>query len=200
MSLINNCVNSILLTGSKKLNKFFLFEAAVYWAEQGHRVFYFGPEKLQSSQFMHHDRSNPNSEAFKMMRFIYVSNYEALVEQLVDVHTIAPPPSVLLVDDFDNYIHDSDIKEKKEVHIARLCALLFDTMNTCAEILERKVHIFISISSELNFIHQIYFNKFWTIEEENENIVKLKQIGNSKIYEYRKFDNNNIILKQIIYD
>ncbi|XP_033223906.1 uncharacterized protein LOC117177373 [Belonocnema kinseyi] len=199
-----SCVNATLISGTKETCSFFIFEAAIHWAEEGHRVIYIAPKALQSPPLTHHDRSNPSTEAFKLMRFMYLPNYETLVEQLVDLHSFASLPNVLLVDDLDNYIEDPGVKDKREVHIARLCAILLDTMNACAVILKQNVHICVSISSECEKIYQLYFDKLWKIEEEDDgNIVKVKQVAAcnaaNKTYEYRKYGSENIILKQILY-
>lgn len=72
--------------------------------------------------------------------FRYLEDYEALVEQLVELHTFASLPSVLLIDDFDTYI--AGYKESgmtQDVHIAKTCSLILDTMNSCARILKNNV-------------------------------------------------------------
>ncbi|XP_043481975.1 uncharacterized protein LOC122511037 isoform X2 [Leptopilina heterotoma] len=179
--------------------------AAIYWAEEGHRVIYIAPKRLESPQLSHHDRSTTNSESFQLMQFMYLSNYETLVEQLADLHRFASKPSVLILEDLDNYIQDPDVKETKEVHIARLCALLVDTMNVCAAILQQQVHICVSISSECDVIYQIYFNNFWSIEKQNNGMVKLKEVASNratnKTFEYRECDDDNtgtlLVLNQI---
>lgn len=114
----------------------------------------------------------------------------------------------MILEDLDNYIQDPDIQEKREVHMARLCALLVDTMNVCAAILQQQVHICVSISSECDVIYQIYFNNFWSLEKQNNGKIKLKELAanrvTSKTYEYHECDNDNasplLILNQIFHN
>ena len=65
-------VKSTLLCGPAELSKSFMFEAAIYWAEEGRRVVYITPAPLESLPAACHDRSNPAPAAFKLMRFIWV--------------------------------------------------------------------------------------------------------------------------------
>ena len=65
-------VKSTLLCGPAELSKSFMFEAAIYWAEEGRRVVYITPAPLESLPAACHDRSNPAPAAFKLMRFIWI--------------------------------------------------------------------------------------------------------------------------------
>lgn len=67
------------------------------------------------------------------------------------LHTYAAVPSVLLIDDLDNYFTDETIKNDSVMHIARTCALIFHSMKSCSRILKMNV-------SEKLYIHNT--NKF----------------------------------------
>lgn len=70
----------------------------------------------------------------------YLSDYEALVEQLVKLHTYAAIPSVLLIDDLDDYLDDLETAENNSnTHIARICALILHSMKSCSRILKKDV-------------------------------------------------------------
>ena len=69
-----------------------------------------------------------------------MENYESFIERMIELHTFASLPSVLLIDDFDAYINDYKESEiSQDLHIARICSLIFDTMNSCARILKINV-------------------------------------------------------------
>ncbi|XP_070162869.1 uncharacterized protein [Polyergus mexicanus] len=135
-------VKTTLLCGPKILSKSFMFEAAIYWAERGRRVIYITPTPLERRPAVCHDRTNPAAAALDLMRFIYLPDYETFMEQLVKLHTYAAVPSVLLIDDLDNYINDESIKNDLFMHIARTCALISHSMNSCSRILKmNKVYV-----------------------------------------------------------
>ncbi|XP_078048338.1 uncharacterized protein LOC144475867 [Augochlora pura] len=128
-------VKSTMLCGPAEISKSFMFEVAIYWVEEGHRVVYITPAPLNSLPAACHDRSNPAPAAFKLMRFMYLENYEAFVQELIRLHTFKILPSVLLIDDFDAYIKDYEKTETMyDAHIAKTCALILDTMNSCSRI------------------------------------------------------------------
>lgn len=65
-----NNVKSTLFCGPQELNKSFMFETAIYWAEEGRRVVYITPTPLERLPAICHDRCNPAPAAFKLMRFM----------------------------------------------------------------------------------------------------------------------------------
>lgn len=70
----------------------------------------------------------------------YLENYETLMERLIELHTFATLPSVLLIDDFDTYINDYKESEVTyDLHIAKTCSTILDTMNSCSRILKTNV-------------------------------------------------------------
>ena len=70
----------------------------------------------------------------------YLEDYKALAKLLVQLHTFATLPSVLLIDDFDAYTGSYKESEVlQDVHTARTCSLILDTMNSCAQILKTNV-------------------------------------------------------------
>lgn len=79
-------------------------------------------------------------------------DYETLIEQLVKLHTYAAVPSVLLIDDLDNYFNDESIKNDSFMHIARTCALISHSMNSCSRILK------MNVSEELYALYILFYN------------------------------------------
>lgn len=69
----------------------------------------------------------------------YLPAYETFIEQLVKLHTYAAVPSVLLIDDLDNYFNDEAVKNVSFMHIARTCALISHSMKSCSRILKMNV-------------------------------------------------------------
>ncbi|EFN69624.1 hypothetical protein EAG_03689 [Camponotus floridanus] len=116
-------------------------QAAIYWAEKGHRVVYITPSPLAKRPVVCHDRNNPAVATLDLMRFIYLPAYETFIEQLVKLHTYAAVPSVLLIDDLDNYFNDEAVKNVSFMHIARTCALISHSMKSCSRILKMNVYI-----------------------------------------------------------
>lgn len=74
-----------------------------------------------------------------MSALSYLSDYESLVKQLVKLHTYAVVPSVLLIDDLDNYLNDEAAGNDASAHIARTCALIHHSMKSCARALKINV-------------------------------------------------------------
>lgn len=69
----------------------------------------------------------------------YLPNYETLVEQLVKLHIYAAVPSVLLIDDLDNYFTNEAVRNDSFMHIVRTCALIIHSMKSCSRILKMNV-------------------------------------------------------------
>nr|XP_012225873.1 PREDICTED: uncharacterized protein LOC105674252 isoform X2 [Linepithema humile] len=200
-------IKTTLLCGPKKLSKSFMFEAAIYWAEEGRRVVYITPEPLERWPVTCHDRSNPTVAALKLMRFIYLSNYETLVEQLVKLYTYAAVPSVLLIDDLDNYLNDEAIQNNLNEHISKTCALILHSMKLCSRVLKMNVHVCVWTSSILtnDFLQTMYFHNIWNLTEEEDGKVILleKKVfvkSSERLYKYRKFKDEMRVLQQILCD
>ncbi|XP_029032210.2 uncharacterized protein LOC114871009 [Osmia bicornis bicornis] len=202
-------VKPTLLCGPKELSKSFMFEAAIYWAEEGRRVVYITPAPLESLPAACHDRSNPAPAAFKLMRFMYLENYEALIERLVELHTFVTLPSVLLIDDFDAYANDYQKNDvSQDVHISRMCSLILDTMNSCSRILKNSVYVCAWSSTAMNDIstYSIYFRNIWNIKDEEGKTILLQKYSNEGAtekcpsYRYCRLQDGTRILKQILHE
>ncbi|XP_018306261.1 uncharacterized protein [Mycetomoellerius zeteki] len=203
-------VKTTLLCGSKDLSKSFMFEAATYWAEEGQRVVYITPIPLEKQPAACHDRRNPSVAALKLMRFVYLLDYEALVEQLFKLHTYAAVPSVLLIDDLDDYLLSDEAPgddDNSRSRIARVCALILHSMKSCSRILKKNVHVCAWTSSSLinNFIQTIYFRNIWNLTEKEDGkiiLVERCSIRSSleQSYVYYKFQDGMRVLQQILGD
>ncbi|XP_015604380.1 uncharacterized protein LOC107272097 isoform X2 [Cephus cinctus] len=178
----------------------------MHWAEEGRRVIYITPTPLESLPSTYHDRNPPIAAAFKLIRFMYLSNYENLVEQLAELHTFTSLPSVLLIDNLDHYVEDDSIREQKDFHAARTCAFILDSMNACCRILKTEVHVCATVfaSARRSAAYNIYFGNIWHLErcDEDKSILVKKAEGGcetrSKSYKYSKFEDGTIILKEIL--
>ncbi|XP_029164129.1 uncharacterized protein LOC114935454 isoform X2 [Nylanderia fulva] len=183
--------------------KVFPAQAAIYWAEKGRRVVYISPTPLENRPAVCHDRSDPTVAALDLMRFIYLPDYETLIEQLVKLHMYAAVPSVLLIDDLDNYFTDETIKNDSFVHIARTCALIIHSMKSCSRILKMNVYVCAWTNSILtnNFLQTIYFRNIWNLTEEDEKIILLEKfaigLSSKQSYKYHKFKDGMRVLQQI---
>ncbi|XP_054013104.1 uncharacterized protein LOC128894975 [Hylaeus anthracinus] len=203
-------VKTTLLCGPAELSKSFIFEAAIYWAEEGRRVVYITPAPLESLPAAYHDRSNPAPAAFKLMRFMYLENYEALVKRLVELHTFATLPSVLLIDDFDTYVNVHEkTKAMENVHIAKTCSIILDTMNSCSRILKTNVYFCAWSTTAMNNIntYSMYFVNIWNLtnEEDGKTILLEKYLHESPTdkfpsYRYCKLQDGTRVLRQVLYE
>lgn len=62
------------------------------------------------------------------------------MEQLFKLHTYAAVPSVLLIDDLDDYLDSLEVAGNDlNTHIARICALILHSMKSCSRILKKDV-------------------------------------------------------------
>lgn len=204
-----NAVKTTLLCGPKELSKSFMFEAATYWAEEGQRVVYVTPVPLQKRPAACHDRRDPTVAALKLMRFVYLTDYEALAKQLFKLHTYAAVPSVLLINDLDDYLLDDEAfgNDDSRTRIARICALILHSMKSCSRILKKRVHVCVWASSSLtnNFIQTMYFGNIWNLmEKEDGKMISVERfsIGSSleRSYMYYKFQDGMRVLQQILGD
>ncbi|XP_012137879.2 uncharacterized protein LOC100883950 [Megachile rotundata] len=203
-------VKSTLLYGPAELSKSFMFEAAIYWAEEGRRVVYITPAPLESLPAACHDRSNPAPAAFKLMRFMYLENYEALIDRLVELHTFTTLPSVLLIDDFDTYANDyKETDAPQATHIAKLCSIILDAMNSCSRILKNSVYVCAWSSTAMNDIstYMIYFQNIWNIKNEDDSkTILLQKYSNEAStekcpsYRYSRLQDDTRVLKQVLYE
>ncbi|XP_025156359.1 uncharacterized protein LOC105186076 isoform X1 [Harpegnathos saltator] len=200
-------IKTTLLCGPKELSKSFMFEAAIYWAEEGRRVVYIAPAPLERQPAACHDRGNPAVAALKLMRFIYLSDYESLAEQLVKLHTYAAVPSVLLIDDLDNYLNDDAAGNDASAHIAKTCALIHHSMKSCARALKINVHVCAWSSSVLidGFLHTIYFRNVWKLSEVEDGkaiLLEGSTVGSpsKQSYKYLKFEDGMRVLQQVLCD
>ncbi|KYM76660.1 SPARC-related modular calcium-binding protein 1 [Atta colombica] len=110
----------------------------MYWAEEGQQLVYITPILLEKRPAICHDRRNPSVTALKLMRFIYLSDYEALEQHLYKLHTYATMvPSVLLIDELDDYLLSDEAPGDNNSCIAKICALILHSMNLCSRILEK---------------------------------------------------------------
>ncbi|KAK2581632.1 hypothetical protein KPH14_002133 [Odynerus spinipes] len=207
-------VKTTLIHGPQELSKTFLYEAAIYWAEEGHRVFYITPEPLQSLPSACHDRTSSSYMVLKLIRFIYLSDYKSLVTQLTELHTFVSLPSIFLLDDLDHYLNDDateiqePCQEEKKMRIARACSVIFDAINSCSRISNTAVHACVWSSSALkksDMDPTIYFRNIWNVSEDREKkIISLEKVGHETCepdgypsFEYHKFQDGTRILKKV---
>ncbi|XP_017763737.1 PREDICTED: uncharacterized protein LOC108553380 [Eufriesea mexicana] len=142
--------------------------------------------------------------------FRYLKNYEALAQRLVELHTFASLPSVLLIDDFDTYVTGYKESEMtQDIHIAKTCSLILDTMNSCARILKYNVYVCAWSSSGMNNIctYTIYFVNIWNVINEKESNTILLQKYSQETpteqcpsYRYCKLEDGTRVLKQVLYE
>ncbi|XP_066597031.1 uncharacterized protein [Prorops nasuta] len=207
MLSIKDNIKSTLFCGPKELSKSFAFEAAIYWANEGRNVLYVAPTSLECLPPSCHDRSNPAPATFRLMRFMYLTDYEDLIKQFSQLHTFATLPSILIIDDLDHYLHKQNVKEEFNMHAAKTCALIFDTMSSISRILKIDVHICAWYSSALDntILHNMYFRNVFTISEDEEGksillqkVTNLKNKNDFPSYKYSKLQDGTRVLRQIL--
>ncbi|XP_015184571.1 PREDICTED: uncharacterized protein LOC107070666 isoform X1 [Polistes dominula] len=215
MFAVKQNLKTTLLHGPAKLSKTFLYEAAIYWAEEGNRVFFITPIPLQQIPSACHE-SNPSTYyTYKLITFLYLSDYKSLATQLAELHTFISLPTILLLDDIDHYIINDDAtkkedpcEEKTKMRIARTFSVIFDAINSCSRISNTIVHACVwssSILKKTNLDTTIYFRNIWNVsEDEEKKIISLKKIDREMhlptgypIFEYHKFQDGTRILKNI---
>ncbi|KAG7211465.1 hypothetical protein KM043_010746 [Ampulex compressa] len=203
----SNHVKSTLLCGPSELSKTFMFQAAIHWAEIKERVVYITPAPLESLPAGRHDGWKTPLSAFEMMRFMYLRDYESLVKQLVRLHTFAVLPSVLLIDDLEHYVNDPSVKEERRMHIARICALVLDTMSSCSLVLKKDVHVCVWSSSVLtnDSLRTLYFRNVWNVTEEDEGttiVLQKSSRGSSTAdgptFKYHRFQDGTRALREVL--
>ncbi|KAH0549166.1 uncharacterized protein LOC123260913 [Cotesia glomerata] len=210
MFTLKNTSNSTLLLGPPITAKSFLFEAAMHWAEKGNLVFFITPSPLKSFPAQYHDRKDVPPAIYDMIKFLYLETYDVLAEQLVDLHTFSKLPSLILVDNLDTYIKGVQNTELEDMHIAKLCAVLHDSVNACSRVKKCQVLLCASITgtSLQSTPYPLYFDNIWylTVEKDtDELIIKFTEVSTNseseikepKAFEYRKFRDKTLILTKI---
>ncbi|XP_063989659.1 uncharacterized protein LOC135168946 [Diachasmimorpha longicaudata] len=207
MFRLQNETKSTLLSGDHAITQIFTFEAAMHWALEGRHVLYITPTPLDSIPAKYHDRSALEVDSFRMVKFMYLKDYEALIELLVDLHSHHTRPGVLLIDQLDTYINHPNVTEQlANIHIAKLCAILHDTMNACSNVSRShsKFHLMASVSPqnfEKSFYH-LYFYQIWSLEKENNKSFCLMRLKNSsesrEAFKYQKLNDGTLILVKIL--
>lgn len=95
-----------------------------------------------------------------------------------------------------------------EVHTARLCTILHDSINACSRIQKNKVQLCASLNSTnlQNTFYHLYFNDIWylkAIRENEEIIIKLSRVSSDlkdntqRIFQYRKLQEGTLLLEKI---
>ncbi|XP_012279224.1 uncharacterized protein LOC105699086 isoform X2 [Orussus abietinus] len=196
-----------LFCGSTEHTRSLIFETAIHWADEGRRVVYVAPKPLASLPPIYHDRNPPAAATFKLIRFMYLPNYEALMEQLVDLHKFEILPTVLIIDNLEHYASDPSVKGHREIHIARMCTLILDSMNAVSKITNIDVHACASIDIEKDLprsVYALYFDNIWefTRDQDKEGTFWLKkmQVGLSNacsmLYKYAKRQDGSVIFEK----
>ncbi|XP_011311738.1 uncharacterized protein [Fopius arisanus] len=179
----------------------------MYWALEGRHVFYITPTPLESIPAKYHDRNSLVVESFQMVQFMYLKDYEALISVLVGFHSHHIRPEVLLIDKLDTYIrHPKVTGQMLHTHIAKLCAILHDTMNACSNMSKSQweFHLLASVTPQnlTKSCYHLYFDQIWKLGRENHKSFHLIRSGNSlelrEVFEYQKFNDGTLILQKIL--
>lgn len=137
--------------------------------------------------------------------FRYPENYQALVDKLVDLENCLPLPSIVLMDDLDVYIRDTE-----EIRKAALLALIRDSTNACGRILNSSIRLCIAAESTSNFINREYFEELWqltqlTSDDPATSLLRLCRMRKNrdedtqteKAFDYQKFNDGGLVLKRL---
>uniref|UniRef100_A0A671T9K8 SWIM-type zinc finger 7 associated protein 1 n=1 Tax=Sinocyclocheilus anshuiensis TaxID=1608454 RepID=A0A671T9K8_9TELE len=127
-----------LVLGDVNISRSVLFLAAVTAAtDLGLKVLFFTQTPFQSLPsntffFMHVHLQN--------VKLVYVKTLEELVEDIASLHELASPPSLIIVDGLDHYLHRSRVRPLQDdlSPVAHVAALLHDTAAFLSQILQNR--------------------------------------------------------------
>ncbi|XP_078583125.1 uncharacterized protein LOC144865912 isoform X2 [Branchiostoma floridae x Branchiostoma japonicum] len=115
-----------LLVGPKGSGKTaLLFQYGLSLVRQGRRVTFISHETLHTMPLHVARATKPDPLSLKRLQILYLNSQEALLKYLCSIHTQAPLPTAVLVDNLDYYISTAQTAESATV-VARLCAYLVD--------------------------------------------------------------------------
>ncbi|XP_078662600.1 uncharacterized protein LOC144906313 [Branchiostoma floridae x Branchiostoma belcheri] len=102
-----------------------LFQYGLSLVSQGRRVTFISHETLHTMPLKVAGTQKPDQMALKQLQILYLNTQESLLQYLSSVHTQAPLPTAILVDNLDYYVSTAQTAEAAPV-VARLCAYLVD--------------------------------------------------------------------------
>lgn len=133
--------NSIVV-GDRESSRCVLFLAAVTAAtDLGLQVLFFTQTPFESLQVsLKGSVPELKLEALKNVKFVYAKTLEEFLEDVASLHELVSPPSLIIVDDLERYIHGSRSGPLQDdlSPVAHAAALLHDTAAFLTKVLHNK--------------------------------------------------------------
>ncbi|XP_033741307.1 uncharacterized protein LOC117328076 [Pecten maximus] len=112
-----------------------LFQGALSCGAKDFTVVFICPHPLDKIPSAVHGMPKPEAKILQHVHFQYLKSVEELMSYCASIHTRSVMPDVVMVDDLDQYVG----QEKKGEHgLAKLCALLLDTVTFISSKNERE--------------------------------------------------------------
>lgn len=146
---MNKTANKNILILEKDLpaTRKVLFEFALNWTQKGYTVIYITTKKIEQFPATHAGATSFNV-AYKNILFFYYETYGALINYLMEIHSWAVTPKLLIIESLHNYL---DAKRGAELWLkesALLLATAHAAVECCSQKLKEPCYSVISISND----------------------------------------------------
>ncbi|XP_072225194.1 ATPase SWSAP1 [Leuresthes tenuis] len=132
---------SALMVGDRRVSRSVLLLAAVTAAsEMGVKVVFFAQTQIQSLP-VSLQRCVPSlsPESLKKITFCYPRTLDELLQQVASLHESPTPPSVIIINGLEDFLHShSGFQSGEQSCAAHLAALLCDTAAFLTQVLEQR--------------------------------------------------------------
>lgn len=109
-----------------RLEHCLLLQAAVTFSSDGNRVLYITHEKFDEIPKCVHGMSPPDPSLMKLLKIMYMTETNQLINYLSEIHQNSLLPDVLIIHGLDWYANKCE-NDSREHSLARLCALIKNT-------------------------------------------------------------------------
>ncbi|CAG9861816.1 unnamed protein product [Phyllotreta striolata] len=163
---------------------YILFKLAIYFAEQGHSVWFISPKVFES---IPEDIRSPDKEILQSITFVYLQDYKSLINHLNAIHLWHKVPTVVLMSGFDVYT-----KLYGDTFDPLLPAIvtssLFDGASVCSKKNKKPVFVIVAAYeppriylSRYQSLHDLYYPNFISNGEKSAILKKVVDYyGNNK--------------------
>jgi hypothetical protein len=164
MNKTNN-INILILEQDLPSTRKVLFEFALNWSKKDHTVIYITEKRIDQFPATALGATSFNV-AYKNVLFFYYDTYAALLTCLMEIHTWATIPKLIIVESLHNYV---DAKKGADLwlkEMALLIATLHNAVDSCSEKFDEPCFSVASITNDhvptgggLNVLADLYYYK-----------------------------------------
>lgn len=164
---------SCILVGSNSSCKTsLLFQAALTYASKGEQVIFLCSQPFQRKPLQVDGMTPPSSSVCQHIKMVYISDAHELIKYISHFHMMGSLPVAILVDDLDFYVRHLAQEGDIEQNLARLCALLQDSVGFLEEKRRQPCHMLAAMTlskqnKSLILLCHRFFREVWCTTADN---------------------------------